>query len=119
MAFKSTHIDWHDDDSATVRHEHAEDSSQDVKHGVGRGHDALTSIQKHIGAGPGLPPYDRYGEKVPKGGSRCSNCEYLADNKKDCNNENFIAWDGPGKPAGSPEIPGKIDEYCSIWWEEE
>jgi len=60
---------------------------------------------------PGLPPYSRYGEKVPKGGSNCKNCEYLADNKKDCTNKDFIAWNH------GPEIPGKIDEYCSIWWE--
>jgi hypothetical protein len=60
---------------------------------------------------PGLPPYHRYGEKVPKGGSKCANCEYLADNKVDCNNQNFIAWNH------GPRIPGKIDEYCSIWWE--
>jgi len=60
---------------------------------------------------PGLPVYSRYGEKVPKGGSSCKNCEYLADNKKDCTNKDFIAWNH------GPEIPGKIDEYCSIWWE--
>jgi hypothetical protein len=118
MAFKSTHVDWYPDDSATVHHEHDNDSSQDIKHGANKGHDVLVSIQKHIGAKPGLPPYERYGEKVPHGGSKCANCEYLADNKKDCNNENFIAWDGPNKPAGDPTIPGKIDEYCSIWWEE-
>ena len=51
------------------------------------------------------------GMKVPKGGSMCANCEYLKDDKKSCGNEYFIRWNG------SALIPGKIDEYCSDWFE--
>jgi hypothetical protein len=61
----------------------------------------------------GLPPTERWGEAVPKGGSSCSNCEYLKDAEKMlCGQEDFIVWNGSSKiPAGKP------DEYCSIWWE--
>jgi hypothetical protein len=113
MAFKTTHVDWYDDGSSTVHHK----GDEDVKHGAAKTHDVLVSIQKHIGGKPGLPPVERYGEAVPKGGSKCANCEYLADDKVSCHNEDFIAWEGPDKPSGSSKIPGKIDEYCSIWWE--
>lgn len=66
----------------------------------------------------GLPPRERFGERVPHGGSMCANCEYLIDrDNRICRNEDFIAWDGPDKPAGSNKIPGAINEYCSIWWE--
>lgn len=51
------------------------------------------------------------GMRVPKGGSNCAKCEYLADNKTDCTNEYFQKWNG------GPKIPGKIDEYCSDWFE--
>ena len=48
--------------------------------------------------------------EVPEGGSMCANCEYLADNKKDCKEEDFIRWNG------SEVIPGKITAYCSDWY---
>lgn len=52
------------------------------------------------------------GMKVPKGGSNCAKCEYLKDkNKALCGNEYFIKWNG------SDKIPGKIDEYCSDWFQ--
>ena len=51
------------------------------------------------------------GMRVPKGGSNCAKCEYLADNKTDCTNKHFQKWNG------GPKIPGKIDEYCSDWFE--
>jgi len=57
------------------------------------------------------------GMPVPKGGSSCSNCKFLKDDRVNCGEPNFIAWEGPGKPAGSPKIPGAIDAYCSIWFE--
>lgn len=49
--------------------------------------------------------------RVPKGGSSCRTCEYLADNKTDCRNKYFQEWNG------SPVIPAPIDEYCSDWYE--
>lgn len=58
-----------------------------------------------------LPRNHEPGMQVPKGGSSCAKCEYLADNKTDCNNEYFIKWNG------GPRIPGKIDEYCSDWFD--
>ncbi|HXQ35113.1 MAG TPA: hypothetical protein VN843_13950 [Anaerolineales bacterium] len=66
-----------------------------------------------------MPPRDRWGENIPDGGTSCSNCEYLKDREKMlCGNPSFVAWSGPNKPAGSPNIPAKSpDEYCSIWWE--
>jgi hypothetical protein len=65
----------------------------------------------------GLPPYERYGEEIPKEGTKCANCEYLADDKKHCTNKNFIKWNGPNKPAGSDKLPAPADRFCSIWWE--
>jgi len=57
------------------------------------------------------PPDHQAGMQVPKGGSMCANCKYLDEDKKSCTKENFIRWNG------SEVIPGKIDEYCSDWYE--
>ena len=67
----------------------------------------------------GMPPRERWGENIPDGGTSCNNCEYLKDRKKMlCGNPDFIAWEGPNKPAGSAKIPADSPtEYCSIWWE--
>src|SRR5579864_3525391 len=65
----------------------------------------------HATAKPTYPKDHVAGMAVPKGGSNCAKCEYLADNKKDCTNEYFQKWNG------GPEIPGKIDEYCSDWFQ--
>ena len=46
----------------------------------------------------------------------CANCKHLSDDKKHCNDDDFIAWGGKEKPAGSDLIPLPIDEYCSDWW---
>lgn len=68
-------------------------------------------------AKPQYPPGHEAGMRVPKGGSMCKNCRFLdRDTMKDCTERNFIAWEGPDKPAGSSEIPYAIDEYCSDWW---
>ncbi len=114
--FKSTHVDWHDDNSATIRHQNS-DPEKDVKHGVGDANGVVVSIRKHIGVTPNYPPDHQPGMRVPKGGSNCAKCEYLGDDKKTCKNQYFIAWGGPNKPVGSDVIPGKIDEYCSDWFE--
>jgi hypothetical protein len=66
----------------------------------------------------GLPPRERWGEQAPHGGTMCANCGYLKDrDNRICGEPNFIAWEGPNKPAGSDKIPKPIDQYCSIWWE--
>lgn len=61
-------------------------------------------LSEHIKSSPG--------EKVPRGGTMCANCEYLVDaQKKICGEPNFIAWNG------SKFIPtDDVHEYCSIWW---
>jgi len=42
----------------------------------------------------------------------CANCRYLRDPKnRICGNQYFIKWNG------SEVIPGKINEYCSDWYE--
>jgi hypothetical protein len=53
---------------------------------------------------PGLP--------VPKGGSSCSNCEYLGKDGESCTNRHFIKWNGGNR------LPMPADEYCSDWWED-
>src|ERR1700731_879626 len=60
---------------------------------------------------PQYPDDHVAGMAVPKGGSNCAKCEYLADNKTDCTNEYFQKWNG------GPVIPGKIDEHCRDWFE--
>lgn len=61
---------------------------------------------------PTYPPDHKPGMRVPKGGSMCENCKYLKDAaKRICDNQDFIKWNG------SEVIPGKIDEYCSDWYE--
>jgi broad specificity phosphatase PhoE len=57
------------------------------------------------------PPDHQAGMKVPPGGSNCAKCEYLGEDKLTCTNKYFIEWNG------SDVIPGKIDEYCSDWFE--
>ena len=50
--------------------------------------------------------------RVPKGGSDCKKCEYLANEEKGlCGNEYFVKWNGSNK------IPAPIDSYCSDWFE--
>ncbi len=114
MAVKSTHVDWYLDKSASVRHEDSEDPSKDIRHGVPNTDGVLVSIKRHIGGTKiEYPPDHQPGMRVPKGGSSCESCEYLGDDKKTCTNKYFIKWNG------SDVIPGKIDEYCSDWYEED
>jgi len=49
--------------------------------------------------------------RVPRGGSSCASCEYLAGSGKDCTNTYFIKWRGSGK------LPAPADQYCSDWYE--
>ncbi len=49
--------------------------------------------------------------EVPKGGSSCASCEYLAKTGKDCANPYFIKWHGTGK------LPKPADSFCSDWYE--
>jgi hypothetical protein len=74
-------------------------------------------VLKNKSTKPEYPPDHQAGMRVPKGGSDCAKCEYLAADRTSCTNKFFIAWKGPNKPAGSSKIPAPIDEYCSDWFE--
>ena len=58
------------------------------------------------------PPDHMFGMEVPEGGSACSKCEYLADNKRDCTEEHFLEWQRMNGAEKPEEIPGKITAYC-------
>ncbi len=49
--------------------------------------------------------------QVPKGGSSCANCKWLAEDKKNCTNKYFIKW------YGKSLLPQPVDEYCSDWFQ--
>ena len=57
-----------------------------------------------------LPSDHRLGMQVPKGGSMCANCKYLATPQA-CGNEGFIKWNGEAK------LPHPSDEYCCDLYE--
>ncbi len=57
-----------------------------------------------------LPKGHQPGMRVPKGGSMCANCKFLAKDRKNCMESNFIKWN-----KGSL-IPGPVDEYCSDFY---
>ena len=50
--------------------------------------------------------------RVPKGGSSCSSCEYLGDDRKTCKNSHYVAWNN-----GSNKLLFPADEFCSDWYE--
>lgn len=52
-----------------------------------------------------LPPDHQLGMQVPKGGSMCANCQFLAD-PQTCGNKGFVTWNGTGT------LPAPADEYC-------
>lgn len=52
-----------------------------------------------------LPPDHQLGMIVPKGGSMCANCKFLA-NPQACGNKGFVTWNG------SPQLPAPADQYC-------
>lgn len=57
-----------------------------------------------------LPPDHQLGMQVPKGGSMCANCKFLAGPDQ-CGNQGFITWNG------SPQLPAPADEYCCDLYE--
>lgn len=63
---------------------------------------------------PTYPSDHKPGMRIPRGGSMCSNCEYLRDREKRvCGEPNFIRWNG------SSVIPAPVEEYCSDWYKPE
>jgi len=80
------------------------------------------TLKGEVSGNPEEPKYPKEawpmaGMRVPEGGSSCESCKFLAKDSVNCRNKFFVAWAGPGKPAGSPKIPGRITAYCSIWYE--
>jgi GNAT superfamily N-acetyltransferase len=61
---------------------------------------------------PDYPDTHQAAMRVPKGGSSCSSCRFVSEDKKECSNEHFIKWNN-----GSKELPLPADEYCSDWYE--
>src|SRR6185312_4331298 len=57
-----------------------------------------------------LPPNHQLGMKVPKGGSSCSKCKFLAT-PTTCGNKGFIKWNGEAK------LPAPSNEYCCDLYE--
>jgi hypothetical protein len=57
------------------------------------------------------PSNHKPGMEVPIGGSSCSSCKYLGEDKKTCINQYFILWNG------SKLLPAPADKYCSDWYE--
>ena len=77
--------------------------------------EAMQDLQKGEYSGKGkfeLPENHKAGMKVPKGGSSCSNCKFLGEDKKSCINKYWIKWNG-----GESKLPAPADEYCSDWFE--
>ncbi len=68
---------------------------------------------------PIYPPDHQVGMRVPKGGSDCEKCRYLAENKTDCTQEKFQEWQKNKGIKKSEVIPEKIYEYCCDFFEEE
>lgn len=56
------------------------------------------------------PKDHQLGMRVPKGGSDCAKCEYLAGERR-CGNDYFIRWNG------SNRIPAPTDQYCCDMFE--
>lgn len=60
-----------------------------------------------------LPDTHKAAMQVTKGGSSCSNCEYVDAENHSCKNKYYIQWNG-----GDPKLPDlPLDEICSDWWE--
>ena len=66
------------------------------------------------GKGPfTLPSNHKAAMQVTKGGTTCSNCEYVDAEKHECKNPHYILWNGDDPKL--PDLP--LDEICSDWWE--
>lgn len=57
-----------------------------------------------------LPPDHQLGMRVPRGGSNCAKCKYLAS-PRDCGNDGFRKWNGTGR------LPDPAEEYCCDLYE--
>jgi hypothetical protein len=60
---------------------------------------------------PTYPQDHEAAMRVPKGGSSCTSCRWLGEDRETCCNEHFIRWNG------SNRLPYPCDEFCSDWYE--
>lgn len=58
------------------------------------------------GALPKYPKNHQVGMRVPKGGSDCAKCEHVRNAGTECNQPQFVAWNG------SERLPAPADAYC-------
>jgi hypothetical protein len=73
----------------------------------------LTVINRRSSVGETTYPADhQFGLKVPKGGSACSKCRFVSENKKHCGSEHFRTWRSSMKADEPSLIPAPADEYC-------
>jgi hypothetical protein len=57
------------------------------------------------------PADHKVGMVVPRGGSSCAKCEYVRNNRRDCAQPDFVAWNK------SPVLPAPANEYCCDFFE--
>lgn len=78
----------------------------------GVGEEAQPNVTPQLGAHPKptYPPDHQAAMRVPRGGSMCANCKFLAPDGANCTEQNFIRWNG------GPQLPAPADQYCSDWY---
>jgi hypothetical protein len=78
----------------------------------GVGLEAPPNVRPQMGtnAKPTYPPDHVPAMQVPRGGSMCANCKYLAPDGANCTEQNFIRWNG------GPQLPAPADSYRSDWY---
>lgn len=54
-----------------------------------------------------MPPGHLPGMVVPKGGSSCSSCKFVSEDKEHCSNSYWIKWQ-----KGNTKLPAAADQYC-------
>lgn len=59
-----------------------------------------------------LPVDHLFGMKVPKGGSACSKCKFVSEDKKSCGSDYFNAWRKSLDAEDPSALPAPADEYC-------
>lgn len=73
--------------------------------------DAGHDVEDKLSTKTSYPDDHKAAMRVPKGGSSCLSCKYVSQDKKQCSNKYFIAYNG------SKDLPLPADEFCSDWYE--
>jgi hypothetical protein len=53
-----------------------------------------------------------FGLEVPDGGSACSKCRWVSEDKKSCGNDYFVDWRKSLESADPHKLPAPADRYC-------